>query len=451
MATQGVVVPIIKRMARQFIVVLNASHMQKICYCIFFLTILQLSCTRHSGPDYQMPPPPFLQLPQVATAFASNITTTSALGGGEVISDGGLPVTYRGICWSTSHDPTTALPTKTVNGSGTGVYISSIFGLTAGITYYIRAYATNSLGTAYGNEVGFIATDQPTLATLSTLSAAGITTSSASCGGNITSEGNVPVMARGICWSTNPNPTVADNKIYSGNGLGSFTVSITGLTAATTYHVRAWAVNSVGTAYGDDISFTTYTNIPPPLSTVTICSQVWMTKNLDVTTYRNGDVIPYVSDATQWKSLTTGAWTYMNGDASTNSTYGKVYNWYAVNDPRGLAPAGFHVPTKTEFTTLANCLGGDYVAGGPLKTTGTTDWLSPNTAATNSSGFAALPGGKRNNQGLYIYFGYQGIFWTSTEQSASGAWAFLLYYSSAGSASGYPEKMEGAAVRCVKD
>ena len=425
--------------------------MRKICNSILLVSLFQFSCTRHSGAGYQVPPPPFLQLPVVITAAVSNITNTSASSGGDVTNDGGLPVTARGICWSTSHEPTIALSTKTVNGSGMGAFSSDLTNLTTGATYYFRAYATNSLGTSYGNEAGFVATTQPTLATLSTINAAGITSSSASCGGDISSEGNVPVTSRGICWSTSVNPTTGDHKIYSGSGPGVFSVSITGLAPSTTYHVRAWATNSVGTAYGNDISFTTYNNVPPPPFTVTICSQVWMTRNLDVITYRNGDAIPYVSDPVQWKNLTTGAWTYVNGDPATNTTYGKLYNWYAVNDPRGLAPAGFHIPSKTEFGTLANCLGGDYVSGGPLKTTGSTDWMSPNTGATNASGFSALPGGKRNNQSVYTGFGYQGVFWTSTEQTASNAWAFLLYYSSAGSGTSGPEKIEGAGVRCVKD
>lgn len=425
--------------------------MRKICHCISFLSLILLSCTRQSGPGYQMPPPPFLQLPIVITSPVANVTNTSATSGGEVTNDGGLVVTARGICWSSAHEPTIALSSKTVNGAGTGVFRSDLTNLVQGVTYYVRAYATNSLGTSYGDEVGFVATTQPTLATLSTLNAVGITSSSASCGGNITSEGNTPVTSRGICWSMFADPTILDSKMYIGNGPGTFSASITGLTASTTYHVRAWATNSVGTSYGNDISFTTYNNVPPPPSTVTICSQVWMTRNLDVSTYRNGDQIPYVSDPVQWKNLTTGAWTYVNGDPSTGNSYGKLYNWYAVNDSRGLAPAGWHIPTQAELTTLANCLGGQYIAGGALKTTGTSDWMIPNTGATNSSGFSALPGGKRSNQGLYNNFGYQGIFWTSTEQSVANAWAFLLYYSSAGSGFSNSEKIEGATVRCIKD
>src|ERR1035437_4904310 len=140
------------------------------------------------------------------------------------------------------------------------------------------------------------------------------------------------------------------------------------------------------------------TNPPtPPVSipSVTICTQSWMLKNLDVSTYRNGDLIPEVTDGSAWSALTAGAWCWYNNDSATNaSTYGKLYNWYAVNDPRGLAPTGWHVPSDAEWTTLSTCLGGNAVAGGAMKETGTTHWTSPNTGATNSSGFTGLPGGR---------------------------------------------------------
>src|SRR5665647_2153473 len=148
----------------------------------------------------------------------------------------------------------------------------------------------------------------------------------------------------------------------------------------------------------------TKTNPPtPPVSipSVTICTQVWMLKNLDVSTYRNGDLIPEVTDQTAWATLTTGAWCYNNNDPAVGVIYGKLYNWYAVNDPRGLAPTGWHVPSDAEWTTLSTCLGGDAVAGGAKKETGTTHWTSPNTGATNSSGFTALPGGLRDRTGPF--------------------------------------------------
>jgi len=425
--------------------------MRKKAYCALAFLLTLLSCTKNSGNIYQIPPPPFLSLALITTTYVSAVTENSASTGGDVTNDGGTSITAKGVCWGISPSPTVMLATKTMNGTGTGPFSSSLAGLTKGTTYYVRAYATNILGTAYGNEVVFVATNQPTLPVLITHNSAGITTSSASCGGDITNEGNAPVTARGICWGLSVNPSITHNAIPAGSGPGAFNASITGLMPATTYHVRAYATNSVGTAYGNDISFTTAAVVPPPPASVTICSQVWMSRNLDVVSYRNGDPIPQVSDPVQWKNLTTGAWTYVNGDPSTNATYGKLYNWYAVNDSRGLAPTGWHVPSYTEFASLANCLGGDYLAGGKLKTVGTTDWMAPNTGATNSSGFSALPGGKRNNQGVYGGFGYSGELWTSTQQLPGNSWAFHIYYLTAGTGFPNPEKMEGLPVRCIKD
>lgn len=153
--------------------------------------------------------------------------------------------------------------------------------------------------------------------------------------------------------------------------------------------------------------------VPTHYPSVTICSQKWMDKNLDVTTYRNGDTIAYVTDPAAWDGLTTGAWCYYNNDPSTNATYGKLYNWYAVNDSRGLAPAGWHVPSDAEWTTIEICLGGWSVAGGKMKVTGTTTWISPNTGATNTSGWAGMPGGYRNLGGTSVNVGNFGNWWSS--------------------------------------
>lgn len=191
--------------------------------------------------------------------------------------------------------------------------------------------------------------------------------------------------------------------------------------------------------------------VPTHYPSVTICSQKWMDKNLDVTTYRNGDTIAYVTNSTAWAALTTGAWCYYNNDPSTNATYGKLYNWYAVNDSRGLTPAGWHVPSDAEWTILETCLGGSSVAGGAIKVTGTTTWTSPNTGATNSSGFAGLPGGLRNNVGQFLSVGGNSYWWSSTENFTSFAWFRSLVYSNGSIGSSYTTKQYGFSVRCIRD
>jgi uncharacterized protein (TIGR02145 family) len=196
-------------------------------------------------------------------------------------------------------------------------------------------------------------------------------------------------------------------------------------------------------------------------TTVTIGTQVWTTKNLDVATYSDGTVIPQVTDPTAWENLTTGAWCYYNNDSGTGTTYGKLYNWYAVagihdTDPntpnKKLAPTGYHVPTDSEWSTLRTYLGGESVAGGMMKATGTTLWTSPNTAATNSSGFTGLPGGYRFNFGSFSSIGKFGYWWSSSESSAANAW-----YRDLGYLNGYAlryfglGKTNGFSVRCLRD
>jgi uncharacterized protein (TIGR02145 family) len=190
---------------------------------------------------------------------------------------------------------------------------------------------------------------------------------------------------------------------------------------------------------------------PTHYPSVTICSQKWMDRNLDVTTYRNGDTIAYVTDPTAWVTLTTGAWCYYNNDPSTNATYGKLYNWYAVNDPRGLAPTGWHVPSDAEWTTLETCLGGTSVAGGKMKVTGTSTWVSPNTGATNTSGFAGLPGGYRYDDGSFTFVGSFGFWWSSTEFNPTSAWNSYLIYNAGSLSRNVYEKQNGFSVRCLRD
>lgn len=185
--------------------------------------------------------------------------------------------------------------------------------------------------------------------------------------------------------------------------------------------------------------------------TVIIGNQTWMLKNLDVDHYNNGDPIPQVTDPTQWTNLTTGAWCYYNNDSANGTVYGKLYNWYAVNDPRGLAPTGYHIPTDVEWSTLTSYLGGVAVAGGKLKESGTVHWLSPNADATNSSGFTGLPGGFNSEMGNSVAIGSLVYWWSSTESSTTLAWCRNLDYTSGVAYRPEYLKNYGFSVRCLKD
>jgi uncharacterized protein (TIGR02145 family) len=184
---------------------------------------------------------------------------------------------------------------------------------------------------------------------------------------------------------------------------------------------------------------------------VTIGTQVWTSQNLDVATYRNGDVIPQVQDPNAWANLTTGAWCYYDNDASNGTKYGKLYNWYAVNDPRGLAPNGYHIPTDAEWAKLSDYLGGEDLASTKMRST--SGWKNDGNG-NNSSGFSGLPGGKRYDNGKFSYIVSIGSWWSSTEYSrsyADGAWYRSLNYCTVTVYRAASDKTIGFSVRCLRD
>jgi uncharacterized protein (TIGR02145 family) len=193
--------------------------------------------------------------------------------------------------------------------------------------------------------------------------------------------------------------------------------------------------------------------IPIQNNEVQIGTQIWMTKNLNVTRYRNGDPIPQVTDPTQWRDITTGAWCYYQDNTQNRPVYGRLYNWYAVSDLRGLAPAGWHIPSQSEFETLTTYLGGMVVAGSKLKSI--AGWQGVNEGATNSTGFSGLPGGRRwyNNflNGGSTNIGIKGCFWSSTMVGSTYAYRLELteYLTSANTIQEY--RNAGCSVRCIKD
>ncbi len=185
-------------------------------------------------------------------------------------------------------------------------------------------------------------------------------------------------------------------------------------------------------------------------SVVQIGTQVWMGENLKVTKYRNGDAISNITDNTQWASANTGAYCVYDNNPANSAIYGNLYNWRAVSDNKKIAPVGWHVATEAEITNLRTYLGGTIFVGGKLKETGTSHWTSPNSDATNETGFTALPSGNRY-QGVFVNLGVSGWWWTSSTGGTS--WAY--YYSMASNNAKLDlftyDKKDGFAVRCVKD
>jgi len=183
--------------------------------------------------------------------------------------------------------------------------------------------------------------------------------------------------------------------------------------------------------------------------TVIIGSQEWMGENLTTEHYRNGDAIPQVQDKDEWMNLTTGAWCYYENNEENGKTFRKLYNWYALNDPRGLAPEGWHIPSNEEWTALTEFLGGTKDAGGKLKST--EFWDSPNKGATNDSGFSALPGGFRYSSGNFNFLRKLGCFWSSTEFGSDYGWDRDLDNEDSDIYRNFSSKKVGMSIRCIKD
>ena len=414
-------------------------------------------------------------VPTLTTISITNITQITATSGGNITSDGGASVSARGVCWSTSAGPTISNG-KTSDGIGSGSFVSNISGLLPATTYYVRAYATNSAGTAYGNEVSFT-TSPVVVATLTTTAATSITLTTAVSGGNITADGGGAISARGVCWATISNPTISDSKTTDGTGTGSFTSNLAGLLAGTTYYIRAYATNSAGTAYGNEVNFAT----PPAdntvydidgnvYNTVTIGAQMWMKENLKTTKFNDGTSIPNVTDNAIWAGLTSPAYCWYNNDAANYKvTYGGLYNWFtldiASNGSKNVCPVGWHVPSDADWTTLTDYLtnnGFGYQGSGSdiaksmaatsgWTTSGSAGSIGNDQASNNSSGFTALPGGSHNYIGQFNEMGRTGYMWSATERNTTQASTLVLPSEESLVIRAYGYKQAGNSVRCVKN
>jgi uncharacterized protein (TIGR02145 family) len=415
--------------------------------------------------------------PVLTTEDVSGITQTSVVSGGTIVNDGGAEITSRGVCWSTTNNPTIS-SSKTTDGKGTGSFTTVITGLMVNTIYYVRAYAINSEGIGYGNEVSFT-TNQiikgSTVPTLTTTVVTSITSESAVSGGTITDDGGGDIIAKGISWNTTP-----DWYIYSdddaidgaGTGSGSFVSHLSGLTPGTTYYVKAYAVNSMGIGFGHTISFTTEASIITKIlfnsdltygtvddidgniyKTIQIGEQTWMAENLKSTKFNDGESIPLVTDNAKWGSQLTPGYSWYNNDpVSYKDIYGALYNWYTAAS-RKLCPAGWRVPDSNDYNVLYNYLGADSVVGSRMKEIGYTHWLSPNNGANNSSGFTGLPGGVRRADGLFVNLHFISNWWTTSEAQDPGV-AISAYLNSDITnlyLLDYSTKSLGSSVRCIKN
>jgi uncharacterized protein (TIGR02145 family) len=340
------------------------------------------------------------------------------------------------------------------------------------------------------------------LPTVETISVTNYTSSNAIVGGKLISNGGTRVTDLGVYWSITQNPETSGKKLHIRSGSGDFSAILTGLVPKTIYYIKAYAINSQGTGYGDQVSFTTSQNLTIPKTnavsvheknkepllndtsshekikgtilkltnkpevnniivdsrdgqqykTVKIGNQVWFAENLKATKFNDGTDIPLVKDSTTWAGLKTpGYCWYKNDEGSFKWVYGALYNWYSVNTGK-LCPIGWHVPLSDEWHTLETLLGGKDNNGGKLKETGTTHWVSPNAGATNEYGFTALPGGCRDGSGWFVNVGIISYWWIPMgANSISPAGHYEIHYSDSSiwGIIGYDNS--GFSVRCLKD
>ncbi|MEI6020537.1 MAG: fibrobacter succinogenes major paralogous domain-containing protein [Bacteroidota bacterium] len=401
-----------------------------------------------------------MNLPEVTTIGVKNTGISSVQAFGRLT---GLGISSKGFCWDTVNNPSID-KWFSDEGSGSKAFNSDVSGLKSNKKYYLRAYAKNDAGIVYGDVVSFQTLIEPQV---TTNTASVLNYSMASIGGSVNASG-YPILEVGICFDTQKNPDITKRKTYT-SGTTNFNLTITALNEKTVYYYKAYAKFSFGTYYGAERTFTTGA-APIPLvvftntgtvsdydgnvyKTITIGNKTWMAENLHVQTYNDGSTIPsYYSNASAWPNLVTGAYGYYNNNFSYVTNYGFLYNYFTIEDARGLAPAGWHIPTDAEWLSLISLLNNanpSYSFTAIQQLYSTSAWSNLNCSINNYSNMKLMPAGFRSIQGADADMGYSTAYWTMDN---SGAYASIMYFDNncfLMSTSKY--KNCGYSIRCVKD
>lgn len=390
--------------------------------------------------------------PIVVTQNITNRQLRSFTANGRLAGPGSSPVVEWGFLWSYFPNPTMATGTKVVVPGTDSVFSANLTGLQFSTTYYVVSYAINQERTGFGAQI--IANTLPGIGpTVTSGSAVDITLSSARLNGEVVSEGSSPVTERGIVWSFNSLPTVTTGfKTSAGSGPGNFSITATGLSTAATYHYRAFAINGERTSYDADKTFITNNLYMPGggvtdyngnvYQTILISGEEWMKENLKVLKLNNGAQIYGTGPGS------LGQFRNPNDNSANVATCGLLYNGFAIDDPRGLCPVGWHVPSKAEWKGLVDYLGGENVAGGKLKAISAL-WNAPNIGASDLSGFSGQPAGYKAYGSLtYSYFGEQSHWWASDNDAG---YIVAIFYNNATVEIDEFDTYSFNSVRCKKD
>lgn len=373
-----------------------------------------------------------LEKPKVITGEILNITSNFATVNLEIFDDGNAPISENGIVISKSANPSIN-DLKIVTGKGIGKFTADISNLEIASNYNVRAFATNSVGTSYGDNKTF--TTLSTLPSIKTIKISDVTFESATSGGEIISDGGSPIIDKGICFSIKSNPTVSDLKLSKGSGKESFITQINSLDINKQYYIRAYAINSIGVSYGENLSFTTlsfkqglgmYDLDKNFYKTIIINGKEWMSENLRTSYVNDGKLISvaWANLSENWGLSCIGSKTMSEPlvffrNKIDAEKFGHLYSWDAA---QSVCPSGWRLPSPQDFDDLVNFMGGYAVAGSKLKDTTKGIWSSNLNQGTNSSGFSARPAGilARVSQVGDIKIVNEGVtahFWTNSLQS----------------------------------